>query len=262
MRVIFLHTSNEVAQWVAYYIIYKINNFNPTDQNPFVLGLPTGSTPIKIYNNLIKLYQNGKVSFKYVIIFMIDEYLGFACEDSRSYYKFIHKNFINHIDIISKNVNFLKGNTKNFQDECQKYENKIKLYGSIHLFIGGVGNNGHLAFNEPGSSLSSRTRMVTLSQETRVSNSRFFNNKINFVPKFALTIGLATLLESQEIIIIAIGQNKANAVQAAIEGSINHMWPISCLQLHPKSILVCDKLSTMELKIKTVKYFQEIEINK
>lgn len=261
MRVICLSTPNEVAQWVAHYIVYKINDFNPTDVNPFVLGLPTGSTPIKTYKHLIKLYQDGKISFKYVTVFMMDEYLGLSCEDSRSYYKFIHKNFINHIDIISKNVHFLNGNVKNSQNECQRYEKKIKSYDCIHLFIGGVGNDGHLAFNEPGSSLFSRTRIEMLSKETRLSNSRFFDKNIDFVPKFALTIGLATLLESKEIIIIANGLNKANAVQAAVEGSVNHMWPISCLQLHPKSILVCDELSTMELKMKTIKYFQNIETN-
>lgn len=261
MRVIFLNTPDEIAQWVAHYIVYKINAFNPTHDNPFILGLPTGSTPMKTYKNLIKLYQEGQVSFKSVIVFMMDEYLGLSSNDIKSYYSFIHKNFINHIDIISKNVNFLDGGSKNFKIECQRYEEKIKSYGNIHLFIGGVGSNGHLAFNEPGSSLTSRTRIKTLSQETRFSNSRFFNDRIDFVPKFALTIGLTTLLESQEIIIIATGQEKANAVQAVIEGSVNHMWPISCLQLHSQSILICDELSTMELKIKTVKYFQEMEIN-
>lgn len=261
MRVIFLNTPDEIAQWVAHYIIYRINVFNPTNKKPFVLGLPAGSTPMKTYKNLIKLHQNGKISFKHVIVFMMDEYLGVSNEDSKSYHKFIYKNFINHIDIMSKNVHILNGNTENLQNECQKYEEKIKSYGCVNLFMGGVGNDGHLAFNEPGSALTSRTRIQTLSYETRLSNSRFFNNQINFVPKFALTIGLATLLESQEIIIVATGQDKANAVHAAIEGSINHMWPISCLQLHPKSILVCDELSTMELKIKTIKHFQNMEIN-
>lgn len=261
MRVVFLNTSDEVAQWVSCYIAYKINSFNPTNKNPFVLGLPTGSTPIKTYKNLIKMYQNEKISFKNVVVFTMDEYLGISCTDPRSYHKFIHTNLINHIDIAKENINFLNGHAKNPYDECLRYEKKIKEYGGIHLFIGGVGNDGHLAFNEPGSSLISRTRITNLSTETRLSNARFFNNNIDHVPKFALTIGLATLLESQEIIIIATGQDKAMAVQAAIEGGINHMWTISCLQLHSQSILVCDELSTIELKIKTVKYFQELEID-
>lgn len=261
MRVVFLNTSDEVAQWVSNYIVYKINSFHPTDTNPFVLGLPAGSSPIKTYKNLIKMYQNEKISFKHVIVFTMDEYIGISHEDPRSYHKFIHKNFTNHIDILQKNVNILDGNAKNLQQECHRYEKKIKEYGGVRLFIGGVGNDGHLAFNEPGSSLVSRTRIKKLCKETRLSNSRFFNHNVDYVPKFALTIGLATLLESKEIVVIATGQKKAAAVQAAIEGGINHMWTISCLQLHPKSILVCDESSTMELKIKTVKYFQELEIN-
>lgn len=261
MRVIFLNTPDEVAQWVAHYIVYKINSFGPTRTHPFVLGLPAGSTPIKTYKNLIKMHQNGKINFEHVIIFTMDEYIGISCKDSKSYYEFMHKNFINHINISKENVHFLNGNAQDLKNECHKYEDAIKKYNGVRLFIGGVGNDGHLAFNEPGSSLASRTRIQNLSTATRLSNARFFNNNIDCVPKFALTIGLSTLLESQEILIIATGQDKAIAVQAAIEGGINHMWTISCLQLHPKAILICDELSTMELKVKTVKYFQELELN-
>lgn len=261
MRVIFLDTSDHVAQWVAHYVVCRINSFHPTIDNPFVLGLPAGRTPIKTYENIIEMHRSSQVSFKNVVIFTMDEYLGLSRADPNSYYTFIHTNFIDYIDILKENVYVLNGNTNNVKDECKRYEEKIRLYGGINLMIGGVGSDGHLAFNEPGSSLTSRTRLKNLSQETRVSNAKFFNDNIDSVPKFALTIGMSTLLESQEIIIIAIGLDKAAAVQAAIEGSVNHMWTISCLQLHPKSILVCDELSTMELKIKTVKYFQELEIN-
>ncbi|WP_159714208.1 glucosamine-6-phosphate deaminase [Blochmannia endosymbiont of Camponotus nipponensis] len=261
MRVIFLDTYDHVAQWVAHYVVYQINSFHPTIDKPFVLGLPTGRTPMKTYKNIITMHQSSQISFKYVIIFTMDEYFGLSCEDPKSYHAFIHTNFINHIDIPKENVYVLNGDTNDIKNECKQYEEKIKSYGGIDLLIGGVGSDGHLAFNEPGSSLTSRTRIKNLSKETRISNSKFFNDNIDSVPKFALTIGIATLLESKEIIIIATGLDKAVAVQAAIEGSINHMWTITCLQLHPKSILVCDELSTMELKIKTVKYFQELEIN-
>ncbi|ADV33720.1 glucosamine-6-phosphate deaminase [Candidatus Blochmanniella vafra str. BVAF] len=261
MRVIFLNNSDQVAQWVSDYIVWKINYFKPTKINPFILGLPTGNTPIKTYKKLIKIHQNGQVSFKHVIIFTMDEYLGLSREDQRSYCKFIHNTFADHIDILKENVNFLNGNAEDLHLECERYEKKIKSYGSVHLFVGGVGKDGHLAFNEPGSSFSSRTRIKNLSKDTRISNAQFFNNNIDCVPKLALTIGLATLLESQEILIIATGQDKAIAVQAAIEGNINHMWPISCLQLHQKSILVCDDSSSIELKLKTIKYFQELEMN-
>lgn len=261
MRVILLNTDDQVAQWVANYIVYCINLFTPTPENPFILSIPAGDTPIKTYNILIQMYQSSQVSFKNVVIFIMDEYYGISYNDSHSYCSFIYKNFINHVDIIHENVNILRGNVDNIHNECEQYEKKIVSLGGIHLFIGGVGKNGHLAFNEPGSSLNSRTRITDLSINTRLSNAKFFDNNINSVPKFALTLGIATLLESKEIIIIATGTNKALAVQAAIEGSINHMWTISYLQLHPKSILVCDELSTIELKVKTVKYFRELEIN-
>ncbi|URJ25379.1 glucosamine-6-phosphate deaminase [Candidatus Blochmannia ocreatus (nom. nud.)] len=259
MRAIFLDTADHVAQWVAHYVVRCINAFHPTVDKPFVLGLPAGKTPIQMYANIIKMYKSDKVSFKDVVIFTMDEYLGLSREDLRSYYSFIHMNFVNYIDIPKQNVYVLNGTTNDIEYECQEYENKIKSYGGINLFIGGVGKDGHVAFNEPGSSLKSRTRVEKLSQDTRLSNARFFNNNLNLVPKFALTIGLATLLESKEIVIIATGLSKAAAVRAAIEDGINHMWTISCLQLHPKAILVCDELSTMELKVKTVKYFRELE---
>ncbi len=138
-------------------------------------------------------------------------------------------------------------------------EAKIKSYGKINLFMGGVGNDGHIAFNEPASSLASRTRMKTLTEDTRLANSRFFDNDINKVPKYALTVGVGTLLDAEELMILATGINKAQAVQVATEGAVNHLWTISCVQLHPKAILVCDDPATMELRVKTLRYFQQIE---
>ncbi len=143
--------------------------------------------------------------------------------------------------------------------ECQRYEDKMASYGKIHLFMGGVGNDGHIAFNEPASSLASRTRIKTLTEETRTANSRFFEGDMSQVPKYALTVGVGTLLDAEEVMILVSGRNKAQALQAAVEGDVNHMWTISCLQLHAKAIIVCDEPSTMELKVKTVKYFHELE---
>ena len=138
--------------------------------------------------------------------------------------------------------------------------NGFSVYnGKIHLFMGGVGNDGHIAFNEPASSLASRTRIKTLTHDTRVANSRFFDNDVNQVPKYALTVGVGTLLDAEEVMILVLGSQKALALQAAVEGCVNHMWTISCLQLHPKAIMVCDEPSTMELKVKTLRYFNELE---
>ncbi|CDG99469.1 glucosamine-6-phosphate deaminase [Xenorhabdus bovienii] len=259
MRLIPLTNASDVGRWSAHYIISKINAFNPTAEHPFVLGLPTGSTPLTTYRELIALYQAGKVSFRHVVTFNMDEYVGIPEDHPQSYHTFMQQNFFDHIDIPKENINLLNGNAAEIGAECLRYENKIKTYGKIHLFMGGVGNDGHIAFNEPASSLSSRTRIKTLTIETRTANSRFFNNDVEQVPKYALTVGVGTLMDAEEVMILATGMNKALALQAAIEGNINHMWTVSCLQMHPKSIIVCDEPATMELKVKTVKYFRQLE---
>lgn len=259
MRLLPLANANDVGIWSAQYIANKINAFNPTAERPFLLGLPTGGTPLATYQALIKLYNQGQVSFKHVVTFNMDEYIGIPADHPQSYHTFMHENFFNHIDIPEENINLLNGNAADVEAECQRYEDKIRSYGKINLFMGGVGNDGHIAFNEPGSSLSSRTRIKTLTPETRVANSRFFDNDINQVPKYALTVGVATLMDAEELMILATGANKAMAVHAAIEGSVNHMWTISCVQMHPKSIIVCDENATLELKVKTLKYFRQLE---
>ncbi|CDL79427.1 glucosamine-6-phosphate deaminase [Xenorhabdus cabanillasii] len=259
MRLIPLTNASDVGRWSAHYIVSKINEFNPTAERPFVLGLPTGSTPLATYKALITLYQAGKVSFKHVVTFNMDEYVGIPKDHPQSYHSFMHHNLFNHIDIPKENINLLNGNADDVDAECLRYENKIKSYGKIHLFMGGVGNDGHIAFNEPASSLSSRTRIKTLTLETRTANSRFFDNNVNLVPQYALTIGVGTLMDAEEIMILATGAQKALALQAAIEGNVNHMWTVSCLQIHPKAIIVCDEPATMELRVKTVKYFHQLE---
>ena len=189
----------------------------------------------------------------------MDEYVGLAESHPQSYHSFMFENFFNHIDIPRENINILDGNAPDLIAECQRYEEKIKSYGRIHLFMGGVGNDGHIAFNEPASSLSSRTRIKTLTEDTRIANARFFDNDVSQVPRLALTVGVGTLLDAEEILILVTGHAKAQALQAAVEGSVNHLWTISALQLHPRGIIVCDEPSTMELKVKTVRYFQELE---
>ncbi|RSD30288.1 glucosamine-6-phosphate deaminase [Vibrio pectenicida] len=261
MRLIPLLEAAQVGKWAAAHIAKRINNFQPSEKRPFVLGLPTGGTPLATYKALIELYNLGEVSFKHVVTFNMDEYVGIPVDHPESYRSFMYKNFFNHIDIEEKNINLLDGNTTEHEAECQRYENKIKSYGRINLFMGGVGNDGHIAFNEPASSLSSRTRIKTLTEDTRIANSRFFEGDIKQVPKYALTIGVGTLLDAEEIMILVTGHNKALALEAAVEGCVNHLWTVSALQLHPKSVIVCDEPSTQELKVKTVKYFTELEAN-
>ncbi len=259
MRLIPLETANDVGEWAAKHIVARINAFKPTPQRPFVLGLPTGSTPLEAYKHLILMHKAGQVSFENVVTFNMDEYVGLPAAHPESYSTFMHHNFFEHVNIAKENINLLNGNAPDIDAECRRYEEKIRAYGKIHLFMGGVGNDGHIAFNEPASSLASRTRMKTLTQETRRANSRFFNNDVDQVPSFALTVGVGTLLDAEEVMILVIGANKALALQAAVEGNVNHLWTISCLQLHPKAVMVCDEPSTLELKVKTVKYFRDLE---
>ena len=259
MRLIIQESYSQLSQWAAAYIVKRINEFAPTAEKPFVLGLPTGSTPLGTYKQLIKLYNEGKVSFENVVTFNMDEYIGLPEDHQESYHSFMWNNFFKHVNIKKENVNILNGNAEDPQAECVRYEEKIKSYGGIHLFMGGIGPDGHIAFNEPGSSLASRTRVKTLTQDTIIANSRFFNNDISLVPKTALTVGVGTIMDAEEVLILVNGHNKARALYQAVEGAVNHMWTISILQMHPKGIIVCDDASTDELKVGTVKYFKDIE---
>ncbi len=259
MRVIILKNREEMGKWSAYNIARKILKFNPTPDRPFVLGLPTGSTPIETYKELINLYNNRVISFENVITFNMDEYVGLSPEHKQSYHYFMHENLFKYIDIKPENINILDGLAKDLEKECQRYEDKIKSVGGIRLFLGGIGEDGHIAFNEPGSSLASRTRDKELTYDTILANSRFFDNDVDKVPKLALTVGVGTLMDSQEIMILADGYRKARAVYHGIEGGVNHLWTVSALQLHRRAILVIDETAASDLKVKTYRYFKEIE---
>lgn len=259
MRVIIEENYEKMSKWAAEHIVSRINAFAPTSEKPFVLGLPTGSTPIGTYRELIRLYKEGKVSFANVVTFNMDEYVGIPEEHPESYHSFMWNNFFSHVDIRKENVNILNGNAADLEKECEDYERRIASYGGINLFMGGIGPDGHIAFNEPGSSLTSRTRMKSLTTDTIIANSRFFDNDINKVPKTALTVGVGTVMDAGEVMILVNGHNKARALAQAIEGGVSHMCTVSVLQMHPKGIIVCDDAATDELKVGTVKYFKDIE---
>jgi glucosamine-6-phosphate deaminase len=259
MRLIIQPDYGLVSRWAGNHVARRILQFRPTEKRPFVLGLPTGSSPLGMYKQLIKLYKARKVSFKNVVTFNMDEYVNIPEDHPESYHSFMWNNFFKHVDIQKKNVNILNGNARDLEAECLAYEKKIASYGQIHLFAGGIGPDGHIAFNEPGSSLASRTRVKTLTYDTIVANSRFFNNDISKVPKLALTVGVGTVLSAKEVIILISGLNKAIALQKVVEEGVNHMWTVSALQMHPKGIIVCDELATGECKVKTVNYFKDIE---
>ena len=257
MRVIIQRNSAGVAKWAADYVAARINGA-PAGR-PFVLGLPTGSSPLGMYRRLIEMNRAKQVSFANVVTFNMDEYVGLPKEHQQSYYRFMWDNFFSHIDIPANNVHMLDGMAPDLIAECAAYEERILKAGGIDLFVGGIGPDGHIAFNEPGSSLSSRTRIKTLTMDTKIANGRFFDNDPAKVPSTALTVGVGTVMDAREVLVLANGQNKARALRHAIEEGVNHMWTISCLQLHQKGIIVCDEDATLELKVGTVRYFKDIE---
>ncbi|XP_042865384.1 glucosamine-6-phosphate isomerase-like isoform X1 [Penaeus japonicus] len=258
MRLVILDDGGRVAEWAARYIIKRINDFKPGPQKFFVLGLPTGSTPLGTYQRLVQYHKAGKISFKYVKTFNMDEYVGIPRDHSQSYHTFMWENLFKHIDIDPANAHILDGNAPDLEKECDLYEQKIKEAGGIELFMGGIGPDGHIAFNEPGSSLVSRTRVKTLNQETITANARFFDNDMSKVPKQSLTVGVGTVMDAREVMILITGSHKAYALHMAIEEGVNHMWTVSAFQQHPRTLMLCDEDATLELKVKTVKYFKDL----
>ena len=259
MRVIIQSDYQKLSQWAANHVIERINKFNPTPDHKFVLGLPTGSSPVGMYNALVEANRAGKVSFKNVVTFNMDEYVGLPREHEQSYWHFMWSNFFDHIDIPKENVNILNGMAEDLEAECARYEAKIASYGGIDLFMGGIGVDGHLAFNEPFTSLTSRTGVRALTTDTRIVNSRFFGNDPEAVPAKALSVGIGTVMDSREVLILINGHNKARALAASVEGGVSQKWTCSALQMHPAAIIACDEPACGELTVDTYKYFLDIE---
>lgn len=259
MRLIIENDYAAGSKWAARHIVEAIKAKAAVTDKPFVLGLPTGSTPIGTYQELIRLHQAGEVSFKNVITFNMDEYVGIPASHPESYHTFMHENFFKFIDIPAENINILNGEAEDLAAECEGYEKRIVAAGGIDLFMGGVGEDGHLAFNEPFSSLVSRTRIKTLTYDTKVVNSRFFGNDINAVPSLALTVGVGTVLDSKEVMVLAFGYKKARALQAAVEGAYSHTCTLSALQAHKHGVVVTDEIACSDLKVSTYRYFKDIE---
>ncbi len=259
MKLIVCNSSSEVSRWVANYIQSTIVR-NVTTRGKVVLGLPTGGSIEQTYALLVEKHVQNTLSFQSVTTFNMDEYVGLSPDNPNSYHAFMHKHLFSQVDIPLENVHIPNGMADNIEKECREYEQSIVAAGGIDLFVGGVGVDGHLAFNEPGSSLQSRTREKTLMHDTRVKNSRFFSS-INEVPRTAITVGIQTILDAYEVLIIATGESKARAVYHLVEGSINAMWTSSMLQMHPRTLIVCDEDATVELKVGTVRYFKELHDN-
>ena len=259
MRVIIEPNYERMSKWAADYVAMRIKQANPTPEKPFKLGCPTGSSPLGLYRELIKKYEAGELSFQNVVTFNMDEYVKLPEDHPESYHSFMWNNFFSHIDIKKENVHILNGNTEDLVKECQDYEKAIEAAGGIDLFMGGVGPDGHLAFNEPGSSLASLTRIKTLTTDTIHANSRFFEGNLDLVPKQALTVGIGTVMAAKEVLLVCNGHNKARALKHCIDGYISHKWTSSMLQMHPHAIVVCDEAACDELTVGTYKYYLDKE---
>ncbi|XP_037976626.1 glucosamine-6-phosphate isomerase isoform X2 [Plutella xylostella] len=258
MRLIILEDADVVADWAAQFVMQRINEFAPGPDRPFVLGLPTGGTPLGMYRRLIDFHRAGKLSFKHVTTFNMDEYVGLPRDHPESYHYYMWNSFFKHVDISPERAHVLDGNAPDLAAECRRFEGLIKEAGGVHLFVGGIGPDGHIAFNEPGSSLVSRTRVKTLAYDTLEANKRFFGNDISKVPRQALTVGVGTVMDAKEVMILITGAHKALALSKAVEEGVNHMWTVSAFQHHAQALFVCDEAATLELRVKTVKYFKSL----
>ena len=257
MRVVIQDNYDNMSKWTARYIAAKIKAHK--EDRPFVLGLPTGSSPIGVYSELIKMYEAGEISFKNVVTFNMDEYVGLPREHDQSYWYFMHYYFFDHVDVPAENINILNGLAEDAEAECARYEEKIASYGGIDLFLGGIGVDGHLAFNEPGTSLTSRTGLRKLTSDTRIVNSRFFDNDPEKVPAYAFSVGIGTVMDAKEVIIVINGHNKARALAHVVEGGVSQKWTCSALQMHQNAIICCDEPACGEMTVDTYKYYLDIE---
>lgn len=234
MEVIITSNYGEICQETARIIQQEWKR-----KNNLVLGLATGRTSLGVYKKIIELYQKEEIDFSRVVAFTLDEYLGLEANHPQSFAYYMRENFFQHINIKKENIFRLQGKPANIETQCQDYEEKIKNFGGIDVQILGIGRNGHIGFNEPGSSLSSRTRVKTLAQETIEDNARFFKNKEE-VPRFCLTMGIGTVMDSKMIILLASEKDKCEAIFKCVEGSVTASVPASVLQLHPQVKIIVD----------------------
>jgi len=254
MEIIISQTYEQMSKSAAKVVAEVIN------QKPnAVLGLATGSTPLGLYKELIRMHKEEGLDFSHVTTFNLDEYVGLAADHPQSYHYFMWENLFKHINIPRENIHIPSGTARNYRAFCQWYEERIVQCGGIDLQVLGIGADGHIAFNEPGSSLGSRTRLKTLAEQTINDNARFFERKED-VPIYAITMGVGTILEAREIILLANGANKAEAVAAAIEGPVSSMITASALQMHPHVQIFLDEEAASKLKMR--KYYDWIQEKK
>lgn len=221
-----------------------------------VLGLATGSTPLGLYKELVRMHQEESLDFSQVTTFNLDEYVGLNKDNPQSYHYFMHEHLFQHINIAQQNIFIPSGTTGNHEAFCTWYEQRIVEAGGIDLQLLGIGSDGHIAFNEPTSSLKSRTRIKTLAKSTIEDNARFFD-RLDDVPVYAITMGVGTILEARKILMLANGRSKSSAIAAAIEGPVTSLITASALQLHEDTACCLDREAAIDLKM--VEYYQWIQ---
>lgn len=233
-------TNMNLGLWAAAYIKEKIAAFSPTPEKPFVLGLPTGGTVVDMYANLRLFYKAGLLNFENVVTFNMDEYAGLPPDHPQSYHSYMRKHLFNEVNLRPENTHILDGQAEDPAAECAAFEAAVARLGGIDLFVGGVGRNGHIAFNEPGSAFNTRTRPVELTADTRLANARFFFNDVSRVPKTALSVGIGTVTDAKEVLFLASGAKKAAPVARVMQPGQDVDCPLTALKLHPHATLLTD----------------------
>jgi glucosamine-6-phosphate deaminase len=252
---VIVHPKYEEMSRAAALEVVSVLNAKPNA----VLGMATGSTPLGVYQELVRLHKRGEIDFSHVTTFNLDEYVGLPITHPQSYHQFMHENFFRHINIPAQNIHIPSGTTTNYPAFCAWYEQRIRDAGGIDLQILGIGSDGHIAFNEPGSSLSSRTRLKTLAKQTIDDNARFFERRED-VPIYAITMGVGTILEARQILLLANGAKKADAVAQMVEGPVTAMITASALQMHPSAKVFLDEAAAGKLRMR--EYYDWIQYHK
>ncbi|MBW7997078.1 MAG: glucosamine-6-phosphate deaminase [Candidatus Glassbacteria bacterium] len=241
MEVIIKDNYEELSKLAARVIARIVRN-NPCA----VLGLATGGTPVGCYRELMRMHTEEGLDFSQIVTFNLDEYVALPEDHGQSYHRFMWDNLFSRINVVSANVHIPDGNADDLHKACDEYEMEIDEHGGMDLQLLGIGTNGHIAFNEPGSSLGSRTRIKTLTERTRQDNSRFFDS-IDEVPKYCMTMGIGTIMEAGKLLLLANGENKAEAIARAVEGPITASVPASAIQLHPDVTVIMDRAASAGL---------------
>lgn len=247
MKIIEVKDYQQMSERAAEYIMEKV-----LDHPSITLGLATGGTPTGTYQNLIKDHQKNGTSYQHVTTFNLDEYIGLAGTDKNSYRYYMDENLFNHIDIKKANTFVPIGNGRNIEEECNRYEDLLAGHGGIDLQVLGIGSNGHIGFNEPGTSFQSKTHIVNLAPSTIEANARFFNRPEE-VPTQAITMGISTIMKSKEILLLVSGDSKRDAMYQLLHTELNENFPASVLKNHPCVTIIADEAAILDLKIPVLK---------